>query len=372
MDIYEELGVSKLINAAGTYTVVGGSRMSEITLKAMQEAANSHVSIRELQRRVGARIAELTHNEAAYITCGAAAGLYLAAAACVAAKLGQAAATLTFQETSGCEVVVFKTHRNPYDWSLRQLGVRITEVQCSGDGSAASKADLANAITDHTIAVFYTLSGWLEEGALGLQDTVAVAESRGVPVIVDAAAQVPPVDNLWNFTKAGVTAAIFSGGKDLRGPQASGLMVGKQWLVDILLEEAFPNSGIGRMLKVGREEIAGLFAAVKQYVNMDHVARAQWCGEQIRLLKAAFVGESGVIVERSFPNEAGQPLPRAIVRFADSQRNASEIANDLLNGSPAVYVKLAGKDGIYVNPMTLAEGELAIVIERLRQVLKDS
>lgn len=371
MDIYEDLGVSKLINAAGTYTVVGGSRMNDITLRAMQEAANSHVSIRELQRQAGARIAELTHNEAAYITCGAAAGLYLAAAACVAAKLGRGAATLTFRETSECDVVVFKTHRNPYDWSLQQLGVQITEVEYLTNGKSATKEDLTKAITDNTAAVFYTLSGWLEEGALGLEDTIAVAESRGIPVVVDAAAQVPPVDNLWNFTKAGATVAIFSGGKDLRGPQASGLMVGKKWFIEVLLEEAFPNSGIGRMLKVGREEIAGLLMAVTQYVNMDHEERAQWCEEQVRLLKAAFRGESGVTVERSFPNEAGQPLPRGIVRFTDNRRSAAKIANELLTGSPGVYVKLAGEDGIYVNPMTLADGELAMVIERLKQVLKD-
>ena len=372
MAIYDELGVTRLINAAGTYTRVGGSRMSDETLRAMREAANSFVNIEDLQKKLNARLAELTHNEAAYVTTGAAAGLFLTAAACVSAKLGQPAAELTPQDAAKCEIITFKVHRNPYDWGPRQLGVRLVEVASPNCDQPLSKEQLQNAITDKTAAIFYTISGWLDQGALDLQDTIAIAQSKGIPLIIDAAAQLPPVENLWNFTEAGATAVLFSGGKDLCGPQASGLIVGKKWLIDILMESAFPNNGIGRVLKVGREEMVGLFAAIKQYLDMDHGARARWCEEQVDQLRAAFMGNPDVAVERSFPNEAGQPLPRGIVTFLDSSKSATRIAADLLDGSPAVYVRTASENSIFINPMTLAPGELIMVIDRLKQILRSN
>lgn len=372
-DIYERLGVKKLINAAGTYTIVGGSRMSQETLDAMQSAAKNFVDIRELQEKVHKRLAEITNNEAAFVVTGAAAGLYTLAAACVALKLGRPFIYLSQEDINGCEIIVHRAHRNPYDWSLRQLGIKLVEIGYPNMIQPTSVRDLEEAVNGNTVAVFYTemKQGWTAEGALDLESTLAVAKKYNIPVVVDGAAQLPPVENLWKFNKMGAAATIFSGGKDLSGPQASGLITGQKKLLDIAKETGFPNYGIGRMLKVGREEMVGLLTAVEQYVSMDHQARKEWCEKQIELLKDAFKDYQDVKVVRSYPNEAGQPIPQAVVRCASKDGNSSEIINKLRSGTPGIFAMPAGKNGIFVNPMTLKAGETEVIVERLKEVFKE-
>jgi D-glucosaminate-6-phosphate ammonia-lyase len=169
----------------------------------------------------------------------------------------------------------------------------------------------------------------------------------------------------------GAALAIFSGGKDLHGPQASGLVVGRKDLIDAMRVNGSPNHSIGRPMKVGKEEMAGLLAAVKRYVTLDHEGRASqdeetvsgWCHELNKL--------PGVNAERSFPNEAGQPLPRAKITLDVSKAGLSrdELVKQLADGEPSIMVSPAGKDGIYVNPMTLSEGEDQVVLDRLVAIL---
>ncbi len=375
MDVYDQLGIKELINAAGTYTIVGGSRMSSQTLEAMAQAAHSHVDLGQLRQVICRQLAQLTGNEGAYVTCGAAAGLYLATAAAVAKKADRPLARVSPEEASQWEVIIQRSHRNGYDWSLRQLGVKIVEVGYPNDMSPTVALDLVEAITPRTAAVMYTAGGgWVPPGALSFDQTIEIAGEYNLPVIVDAAAQLPPVENLWRFTEAGAAACVFSGGKDLKGPQASGLLVGKKWLIDLCLQTGFPNHGIGRMLKVGREEMVGLWAAVQQYVQMDHIARERWCEEQVTKIRSAFAGDDRVEVTRVFPNEAGQPLPRAVVRFsaASSEKAISEVVErKLLEGDPAIYVKTAANDAVYVNPMTLTDAEVDRVILRLQGIVAE-
>lgn len=372
-DVYDRLGVKKLINAAGTYTMVGGSRMSPKTLNTMREAAGSFVDLRELQSRVHERLAQITNNESALVVTGAAAGLYVLAAACVSLKLDRTFAYLSPSEVEQCEIVIFRAHRNPYDWSLRQLGIRLVDIGYPNMIQPTSTRDLEQAMTPHTAAVFYTAmnQGWVAEGALSLSDTVAAAARRGIPVVVDGAAQLPPVSNLWAFNQMGAAATVFSGGKDLAGPQASGLITGSRRLLDAAREIAFPNYGIGRMLKVGREEMAGLLSAVEQYVSMDHDDRARWCRDQLEVLKASFADHRNVEVVDSYPNEAGQPIARAIVRFAHEGVGSDRVIERLRTGVPGVFAIAAGENGIFVNPMTLAPGEIEMVVQRLKDVFAE-
>ena len=316
--IYKKLDITPMINAAGTYTMVGGSRMSEKTLEDMAEAARSHVDIKQLQVVVSKKLARLTNNEAASVCNGAASGLYIAAASCISLKADQIFNELSFDEISNYEIIMFTAHRNPYDWSIRQLGVKLREVGYSNTKNITAPEDLTAAINEKTAGIFFMFSnkgGWIAEGGLDLETTIKIAKNKNIPVIVDAAAQVPPVENLWNFTKQGATAALFSGGKDLRGPQSSGLIVGDEYFLSKFEEINFFNYGIGRMLKTGREEIVGLLSAVEQYVNMDHVKRNQWIEDQIvKLIK--FSKQSTLYkIERAFPNEAGQPMARAEVKL---------------------------------------------------------
>jgi len=317
-DNYAELGVKKVLNAAGTYTMVGGSRMSERTLDAMREAARSHVVIKELQAKAHERLALLTKNEAAFITNGAACALHITGAAAVGRHYGRPHASLSPEQIAKCEIIIHRAHRNPYDWAVKLLGTKLVEIGFPNMILPTTSEDLELAITENTVAIYYFFmlpGGWMPQGALSFEETLKVAERHRIPVIVDAAAQLPPVDNLWRITEQGASACLFSGGKDLRGPQASGLVVGKKNFMEWVERTAFPTYGVGRMFKLGREEIVGLLSAVEEYVAMDHDARAAWCEEQIVKMQSAF-RESGMIsVERVFPNEAGQPLPQMIVRF---------------------------------------------------------
>lgn len=370
--IYERLGVQRLINAAGTYTVIGGSRMSERTLSDIAEASRSFVEIPKLQQKAHERIASLTKNEAAYIATGGAASIYITAGAALARKYQKKVKYLSQEDIRSSEAIMFRAHRSPYDWGLLQLGVKVVDVGFPNVIGPASREDLEAAISERTCAIFYAAGGpggWLAEGSLDLKDTLEIAAKHDIPVIVDAAAQVPPVDNLWNFTALGASAVIFSGGKDLRGPQASGLIVGKKDFMRYVSETGFPNYGIGRMLKVGREEIVGLTSAIEQYVLLDHAKRRDWAESVVQELIEGLSSLKKVSVTRSFPNEAGQPMARAIV--SHSELKAEQMIARLMQGDPGIITMKAGEHAIFINPMTLDESEVGTVRTRLLAVLGD-
>jgi len=379
-DIYAELGVKKVINAAGTYTMVGGSRMSERTLEAMKEAARSHVVISELQAKAHERLALLTKNEAAFVTNGAACALHITGAAALARHYGRPHSSLSPEQITKCEIIIHRAHRNPYDWALKLLGAKLIEIGYPNMILPTTSEDLELAITENTAAVYYFFmqpGGWLPHGALSLEKTLEVAERHRIPVIVDAAAQLPPVDNLWRITESGVSACLFSGGKDLRGPQASGLIVGKKNFMEFVEKTAFPVYGIGRMFKLGREEIVGLLSAVEEYVTMDHDARNAWCEEQIVKMRNAFENSGMITVERVYPNEAGQPIPQMIVRFKLPETSklsedvSSFVKRRLMEGNPSIFAMAASSDGIFVNPTTLWEGETELIASRIGEVEKE-
>lgn len=367
--MYARLGIQKIINAAGTYTVIGGSRMTEKTLSDMMEASRSFVEIPKLQKKAHSRIAELTHNEAAYIATGGAAAVYITAGAALARKYGKKIKYLPEHTIRSSEIIMFRAHRSPYDWGLQQLGVSIVDVGYPNVIGPASIEDLEAAINEETCAILYAAGGpggWLAEGALDFAATVEIAQNHNIPVIVDAAAQLPPVENLWNFTKMGASAVIFSGGKDLCGPQASGLIVGKKSFMDYVTETGFPNYGIGRMLKVGREEIVGLTSAVEQYVSLDHEKRNQWAEDTIESLRNSFSHLPAISVTRSYPNEAGQPMARAIIHH--ETLTAERIAEFLMEGDPGIFTMKADDSSIFINPMTLEEGEIDLIVSRLLEL----
>ncbi len=368
MSIYDELGIRSLVNASATLTRLGGSVMPPEVIAAMTDAARSHVHLDELQERVGERLAQLTHNEAAYVCTGAAAGLTLATAACIAGT--DPAAINQLPDLTGLknEVIVHKSHRNGYDHAVRQVGVKLVEI-----GTALSTApwELERAINAQTAAIFWFQGAMTGRGDLPLEQVIEIAGVHGVPVVVDAAAQLPPVENLWLFTQMGAALAVFSGGKDLRGPQTSGLIVGRKDLIEAIRVNGSPNHSIGRPMKVGKEEMVGLLAAVKRYLALDHAGRASQDEEVVAGWCVTLNQLPGVRAERSFPNEAGQPLPRARLTL-DAQRariSRDEVVQQLLAGSPAIAVASGSADEIYLNPMTLADGEEQIVLDRLVEIL---
>ncbi len=364
MSNYQSLGIRPVINAYATVTKLGGSLMPPEVISAMNEAAGSFVDLAQLQRRVGQRIAELTRNEAAYLTSGAAAGVMLAAAASVLYKYPQAAKSFPHIASFKDQAIVHRTHRNTYDFAVQQIGMKFVEIE-------PSVAKLRAAINERTACIFWFQGAMNSPDDIPLADMIAIGDEHDIPVIVDAAAQLPPVENLWRFTEMGAALALFSGGKDLRGPQSSGLMLGRKDLIESIRPISNPNHGVGRPLKVGKEEMLGLLAAVERYLKLDHAARAQYCEEAVQLFCAALNPLPGVCAERVFPNEAGQPLPwcRVTIDPAVLGRSADDIVAAFLAHEPAIAVSPLSETQFHLNPMTLNPGEEIIVRDACLRLL---
>jgi len=318
LNVYERLGVRTIINAKGPATRLSGGLMAAEVASAMQEATQHCVDMTELQTRASAIIAEITGAEAGCVTSGAAAGLLLGTAACVAgldpAKMNR------LPDTSGMrnEVVMVRSQRNLYDHAIRAVGVKLVEVglpdRYSGAGIRdAEPWEIADAIGENTACVFYVAH---PQSRPALKDIAKVARAAGIPVLVDAAAQVPPIENLWRFIEEGADLVAFSGGKAIGGPQGSGILCGRRDLVasaalqnldqDIFFEQwnpplglfeksklrGLPQHGIGRTCKVGKEQVVGLLVALQRFthdsVETQHLQYQQLLQHLLEQLRPEF------------------------------------------------------------------------------------
>ncbi len=364
-DIYRQLGVRRVVNAATTLTALGGITLPPEISAAMTTASTSCVSMDELHLAAGRRLAELTNNEAALVTSGCATAMVLAVLATITGGRPELIAQMHHHNTLARNVVIHRAHRIPYDRAIELAGGRIVEV---GNVLQTFTWELEAAIDEHTAAVFWTAGDHMPQTTLSLGETVAIAHSRGVPVIVDAAAQLPPVSNLWNFTKGhGVDLVTFSGGKGLRGPQASGLLLGRADLVEAARLNAAPFQRLARPMKVGKEELCGLVAAVERYLALDHVAQAEQWTRTVDNWAQRLASTPGLSARRLDLNEAGQPVPRLEVAFSENGR-ATAVAARLWNGDPRVAVLRVGET-IYLSPDTLEDDEVELVMERLFEAL---
>ncbi|MDE2664592.1 MAG: DegT/DnrJ/EryC1/StrS family aminotransferase [Acidobacteriota bacterium] len=394
-DIYRSLGVRRVINAAGTLTRLGGPPMVPEAVEAMREASRWSVSIEELQERAGSYLAQVTGAEAGYVTCGAAAGLQLAAAACLAGLDIHRMERLPDSSGMPNRIVVQRCQRNAYDHALRAGGAILEEVGQLGNPEVRPTApwQIEAAIHAGTAAVL-----WVDmqaEGAVSLEDTVAVAHLHRLPVIVDAAASLPPRDNLQRFVGAGADLVAFSGGKALGGPQASGILVGRRDLIDSvalqhqdmdvwpetwMLRDRFlesgrllgpPLQGIGRPLKVGKEEIAGLVAAVRAYLKQDPEAWRQDQAGKIQTLRAGLEGLPYLGVTVMDSGEPGYPLLEVELEENPAGLTLVDLVLGLLEGDPAVAVgqQEMPRGRLILNPVSLGADQLELVIERFGSIL---
>jgi len=342
----------------------------------MREASESFVDLPELHRAVGEAIARLTRNEGAMVTSGVAAGLYLACAGLLRVDDPPAFGRLPQSAPLGRSVIVHSAHHVPFMCAIQQFGAELRVVGKDDSRADNHASEIEDAITSghKPLAVVYVAAGpGIAARAPSFAAYARVCSKHGVPLIVDAAARLPPADNLWLFTHGGASIALFSGGKDLRGPSSAGLMLGRKGIVDACRAIASPNHGIGRVFKVDKEELVGMYVAVREYLKMDHAKRTQWCEDQIRKVTGALERVPGVTATRSFPNEAGQNIPRARIEY-DTRRHAysvEDLVSEFEQGNPSVAF-LAGEQGakpaIYFNPMTLKDGETEVVISRLMEV----
>src|SRR5215475_9336534 len=263
VDYYEKLGVATFINAAGTYTLLTASTMPPEVQAAAALAAQKPVHLMELHEAAGNYLAGKLRCGGAMVTSGAAAALTLGTAACM--TLGNKEAIVSIPtDIAGLknEVIVQKLHRYEYDHAMRNCGIKVIEVE--------TMEQYENAFTDKTVMTNYFNA---VEAPIGREDWIRVAHKHGVPCFNDAAADVPPISNLWNYTQMGFDLVAFSGGKGMRGPQCTGLLLGRKDLIEAAKKNNSPNSNtIGRGMKVAKEEIVGLVAALDWFVSQDDAA----------------------------------------------------------------------------------------------------
>lgn len=359
MGVYENLGVRPTINAWGTITRIGGSRMNALVLQAMTEASGSFVNMDALHESAGRSIAKSLGVEAACITSGAAAGLAIAAAACMVkddpAKILQLPETTSMRN----EALVLKSHRILYDQSLRLSGAVFAEV---GVTSSVSLEQLEAAITDRSAMFLYVAEAKDLRGSLPLADIAAVLNKYDIPIIVDAAAELPPVSNLTKFLEDGADFVVFSGGKEIRGPQSSGLIVGKEEMIRWCSANSFPNYGVGRAMKLDKETIVGLVTAVELFMQRDYEAIFLDWEDTVTTLVSALADHPFLTVRRGFPSEPGvQPadVPRAYITPLGV--SAIELQRRLRESTPSVAAGIEGVE-LALNPQCLETDEVAPLI----------
>jgi D-glucosaminate-6-phosphate ammonia-lyase len=359
--IYEELGVQPFINAAGAYTNFGGALMRQEVLEAMQEASRQSLSITELQDAVGKRISAMLNCESALVTAGCASSLALATAACVAGKDPDKIRRLP--ETSGMknEVILQKAHRFDYDHAIRNVGAKLIEVE---------SADELKAATTQRTAMLFFLNSADHKGKIQRQEFAQLAKSLGVPALVDAAADLPPAENLWDLTRMGYDLVGFSGGKSLGGPQCSGLLLGKKELIEAAFLNGSPHSDtLCRTSKVGKEEIVGLYRALQVFVQTDH--KAQWADWERRVatIAAALSEIPGITATPVVP---GVPHNRPQLNIQWDRGKIplapKDIVAALRSGKPRIELPPESADssnGVDVTVWMLRSGEEVIVARRL-------
>jgi L-seryl-tRNA(Ser) seleniumtransferase len=361
-DYFRELGVRPFINAAGTYTAMTASLMPTEVLDAINYASKHYVMLDELHDKVGERIATLLHCEAAMVTSGAASALTLGTAAVLAGTDRQKIVELPNLATMKSEVIVQKSHRFGYEHAVRNCGVKLVEVE--------SREDLERAVNSQTaMMLFYNNNN--SEGRIQDAEFVQLGKKHGIPTLNDAAADVPPVDNLWKYTKMGFDLVAFSGGKGLRGPQSAGLLLGRKDLIAAARLNAPPNGNtVGRGLKVNKEEMLGMLVALERYLANDHAAERRQFDARAEAIRSGVAGIPGITAEVFVP-EVANHVPHVRVSWDGAAKGitAAGAVNALRAGEPSIGTRSEG-DALVIGVWMMQPGDEKIVARRLRQVLE--
>jgi len=350
--------------------------MAPPVIEAMRSAAQSNVDMTELHEAAGRYLARLVGVEAVHITACATAGISLMAAACMTGCDRSKAQRLPDTRGMPARFVVQRAHRTPFDRAVLLTGARFLEVK-------PDRSELRAALSNGAAGVYHTFAWFCDGEALPLPVVCSEAHAAGLPVIVDAAAELPPVENLRRFLQMGADLVTFSGGKALAGPQSSGLVLGREALVAACALNDAPNMAIGRGMKAGKEEISGLVEAVEAYLGRDHPAERREWDRRIEVIRRRLASIPGLTLRRQLPFGPGQQVPHLAVMVDSVSPSGAlaEAADRLYRGSPRVAVQLHTPDGeeynvslgpqLRVHPHSLRPGEETIVAERMARVLTD-
>ncbi len=364
-DFLKELGVRPIINGAGVYTMMTGSLMNPEAVQAIGAMSRRFVRLDELHDAVGRRIATLLGCEAAMVPSGAAAALTLGTAACLTGMNPDFIRRLPDTTGMKSEVIVQKSHRFPYDHAVRACGIRLIEVETA--------AELERAVSERTAMLLF-LNKNDPLGQIKAAEFVQLGRKHKIPTFNDAAADVPPVENLTKYIKMSFDLVTFSGGKGLLGPQSAGLLLGRKDLIQAARMNTIPNSDtLGRALKVNKEEMVAMLVALESYLKRDHEKDWREWEQRVITIRGAVLPVRGVTAERFVPEIANQ-VPHLRVRW-DPEMVAitpAETARQLREGEPSIELVPASyvPDTIEVATWTLQPGEAEIVGRRLLEILK--
>lgn len=395
--IYEKLGLPRIVNGAGSKTRLSGSIMPDEVVEAMVKASKELVDIEYLQAKASEVISEVTGAEAGIITTGAASALTLSTASCVTGL--DIAKMEKLPDTTGMknEVVIPRNHRNAYDHLIRLAGVKLMEAgldeRTVGVGVRSVETwEIEAAITEKTVAIAYFVK---PSSSPPLEEVVKIGKARGLPVILDAAAELPPASNLRKFTAMGVSSVAFSGGKAIRGPQASGFLAGEKelimgavlqqldmdtsfelWnpppgLIDKSRLNGIPRHGIGRGFKAGKEEIVGLITALKLYASKDHRSEMEDFREKCQLVVESLQGVPSLRATYLAETDL-RPLPLVEIKFLATKGLSDMIRIDsiLKEKNPPIYLDSSriNEKILQVNPFNLRGDDADLIVKRLREI----
>ena len=362
-NLFTRIGVRPIVNAHGTFTIISGSRSLPQVKEAMFEASHYFVHLDELMDAVGKELGQLTGAEWGIATTGCEAAIALATVACIAGTNVEKSQALPYIKAKD-QVIVPKHSRNPYDFGIRMTGAEIVEVE--------SEEELRKKLSSRTAMIYILSAPAAESGPLGIPNISSIAKEAGVPVFVDAAAEEPLVPNI--HIQHGATVVGYSGGKCLRGPQSSGMLIGDKSLCRAAYFQAAPHHNYGRAFKCSKEETMGLLAAVRQWYKRDHAAeQREWLG-WLQHIESRVKGLPSVTAEYLQPEDLSNRAPRLRIHWDANQLHitGTEVLARLDAGTPRIL--LDGGSGtrpdhmassVTIMPYMMGPGEDRIVADAL-------
>lgn len=362
-NLAKELGIRTFINAAGTYTAMTGSLMQDDVMETIQSASKEFMMLDDVQTKVGEKIAALVHAESAVITAGCFSAMTLGLAGVLTGLDQKKVAQLPYLEGSGMksEVIVQNGHNVGYSHALTNTGCKIVFVE--------TVEDVEKAINEKT-AMMWFLHIQSDKGKIMHQEWVNLAKKHNIPTMIDIAADVPPVENLWKFHDMGFDLVCVSGGKAMRGPQSTGILMGKKHLIDAARLSMPPRgSTIGRGMKVNKEEVLGMYVALEKFIKQDHQKEWQIWEDRVAHIADAVKKVNGVTTE-TFRPELGNHTPTLRIKWEPGKVNLTTktLQENLRNGDPSIEI-VGEQNGISLTAWMLKPGEEKIVAKRLKEEL---
>ena len=366
-NLVKELGIRTFINAAGTYTTMSASLMHEEVMDAIDQSAKEFCMLNEVQDKVGEKIAQMVHSEAAMVTAGAFSALTLGMAGILTGTDAEKIKRLPHRlQEAGMksEVLLQKGHFDGYEQALHNTGATIIPVETA--------EDVARAVNEKTASMHFLNCNALE-GKIMHDEWLALAKKYNLPATIDIAADVPPVSNLWKYNDMGFSFVALSGGKAIRGPQSTGILMGKKEIIAGARLNDSPNGvTIGRGMKVNKEEMLGMYAALDKYINEDHDKEWKMWEDNIGYINDAVKKVKGVTTEITVPPIANH-TPKLTITWDKNivHLDQKQLGEKLRNGDPSIEVISWGEpdNNISLTVFMLKKGEHKIVAKRIQQEL---